>query len=261
MKRYLLRQEKLIRHARTMRYLLMLGPWRAAVIKWYQWLGNTPLPTESRSHFSDLDVAESIGELNDQGYAAGFHLAGEAVEQIMNYCRANGDGEHINPHLTCDEVRQVAHDPKIVAVVKNYLGTEPIIYRSHMYWVRPQADQAQNNYVTHFHYDVGDFKCLLVFIYLTDVDEESFPHMVIAGTHKNRSLRKIFTRMLSETTAREQYGDRIKLITGRRGATFFEDVTCYHKRTGGHKPRLVLQITYVLHRNPETAFKHHGDRR
>ena len=42
----------------------------------------------------------------------------------------------------------------------------------------------------------------------------------------------------------------IEVITGSRGTGFFEDVLAYHREVPCRKPRLMLQLSYVLVRRP-----------
>ncbi len=102
---------------------------------------------------------------------------------------------------------------------------------------------------TEFHYDVIDLKALTLFIYLTDVDESSGPHVLIEGSHRENVMTKVAHQFLHAETAEEKYGDRIRWITGKKGTGFFEDLTIYHRQSPTiEKPRLVFQINYVLQR-------------
>ena len=103
---------------------------------------------------------------------------------------------------------------------------------------------------TFFHYDVGDFRSLVLFVYLTDVDEHCGPNIIIQGTHRKTPFRKVLTRYLSDEEAARQFAGNIRVICGKRGYGFFEDLTCYHKRSLGMQKRLMLTISYTLQRTP-----------
>ena len=89
-----------------------------------------------------------------------------------------------------------------------------------------------------------------MFVYLTDVDEQSGPHVVIRGTQRRVTPSQILRRTISDEYARRKYGERIEVITGPRGTGWFEDITSYHKQAAGPNVRLMLSIIYSLHRRP-----------
>jgi len=99
-----------------------------------------------------------------------------------------------------------------------------------------------------FHFDVSDFRSLVLFVFLNDVDNEGGPHCVIEGTHKNKTLSEIFGRQLDPKEAQRRFGDRAGLVTGPRGTAFFEDETAWHRRLSSNRPRLILNINYVMAR-------------
>jgi hypothetical protein len=260
-----LERRGLLELARTFRYLFLLGPWRGLAIRFCRVLSRVsqtrqPMSTADESLFPKLDLAQIVKQLDDEGYAPGFALPAEQVEQLVAYSREHIRFFQINAHHDCAAAQRIAHDPQIVEVARRYLGTEPILFTTQLYWSRPTAEYdasvdiaEQELHTERFHYDVADFKALSVFIYLTDIEAECGPHVVIPATHKGISLARIFRRYLSDAEAYRRYGDRIKVITAPRGFGFFEDLTCYHKRAKTKKVRLMLSLHYVLRRNPHQA--------
>src|SRR6185503_7652798 len=142
----------------------------------------------------------------------------------------------------------------IVAVAREFLGTEPILCASNLYWTIPPADADGQRAAAaeggRFHYDLIDVKALTVFVYLTDVDLDCGPHVVIEGTQgPKRRLRK-FDRFLADREVERHYADRLRVITGRRGTGWFEDITCYHRQEAARTVRLMISINYSLRRPP-----------
>jgi hypothetical protein len=99
-----------------------------------------------------------------------------------------------------------------------------------------------------FHYDILDFKSLTLFIYLTDIDSSSGAHMIIEGTHNSKTLKELSNITLDDGLAKEKFGDRIKVILGKKGMAFFEETSTYHKVEVCKSRRLLLSIDYVLQR-------------
>jgi hypothetical protein len=101
-----------------------------------------------------------------------------------------------------------------------------------------------------FHYDLADLKSVTLFVYLTDVEADCGPHVVIRGTQGRKSASRIFNRFLEEGEIRRRFAGRMHVITGQRGTAWFEDISCYHKQAAAEKVRLMLSIIYSLHRPP-----------
>lgn len=254
-RKYLNRNRGLLKIARAIRAVWLLGPWRAIFVRFHQRFNrNEPLPRQDESIFEDLDSARAVYSLERKGYSMGIQVPDSLVEEILLFCATQNHRKYRNAHLVCETIRRIAHDPKIIEIVSRYLGAEPILYQTDLYWTYPPADEQKRQRIiaqkSRFHYDVGDFRSLVVFIYLTDVDEDCGPHVVIEATHHNKSAWRLINRFLSDQTAQKEYGDRIRIITGKRGTGFFEDLTCYHKHAPSRKKRLMLTITYMLQRTP-----------
>ena len=213
-----------------------------------------PLARRAQSLFNSLDIKQTLQHLAQTGYALGLRVPEEQVNRILNFRLQNLPSYSRDPHQRCAAISEIAHDPKLLAVVTQHLGAEPILFSSHLYWTQPPATprawQRTLAAKSRFHYDVGDFRMLSVFIYLTDVDENCGPHLVIAGTHRHKTPRQLLSRYLDDRIAYDTYPSAIQPITGARGTGFFEELTCYHKHSVGQKPRLMLNITYTLQRKP-----------
>src|SRR5262249_36337209 len=86
-------------------------------------------------------------------------------------------------------------------------------------------------------------------VYLTDVNLDSGPHMIIPGTHKNKTLKDLTRICFRDDAAQRIFHNKIKVILGNKGLVFLEDTSCYHKAAVCNKERrLVLSIDYVLRR-------------
>jgi ectoine hydroxylase-related dioxygenase (phytanoyl-CoA dioxygenase family) len=135
---------------------------------------------------------------------------------------------------------------------------EPILWLTQLRWsfassdnpvnLRPSLDRKPSQYSFHdFHYDAHDFKSVTAFVYLTDVNLDSGPHMIIPGSHKNKTLKYLAHICFEDHVAHEIYRDKIRAILGNKGLVFFEDTSCYHKAAVCNKERrLLLSIHYVL---------------
>ena len=182
-----------------------------------------------------------------KGLAGGMNLPAHIVDQILEYSTRYSDSH--TGHWDCDAIRQIAFDPFILEVTKQYLGTEPVVHSSYVYWSNPHKQAAP--YPEKFHYDVADFKSLCVYFYITDVDEDSGAHVAVEGTHRRKNIFQLMNPFMPDDTAATKYGSRVRVFTGPRGTGFFEDQVCLHKRLIPKRRRLALIVNYTLQRQAE----------
>jgi hypothetical protein len=241
----------------------MFGPLRQPVVRYHQRRKkNLPLQVVRHELFSELHVNTVVNSLIGKGYANGVKLPKEYVDQIVQFCENTGLKIYWNPHKECDAIDHIARNEKIVEIARQYLGTEPILWATQLKWSYGDAVQKRKplHFSRHieppeydgnaFHYDRFDFKSLTLFIYLTDVDASSGPHVVIEGTHANKSFWELCHNILSDAAAHQRFGDRIKVILGPKGTMLFEETSSYHKASHSKTDRLMLSIHYVLQRRP-----------
>lgn len=252
---YLNKRPRLLRYARILSALLFLGPWRELLIRYFRrHARNEPLACTPHSLFADLNVATVVKNLEALGFSPGTVLAEGEINRILEFCHQGGARRYGNPHLHCEAIRNIVYDAKIVEIARKYIGAEPLLFRTYLYWTHPGQplgqDQGAFRATPHFHFDVGDFRSVVVFTYLTDVDENSGPHVMIEGTHKRKTASQLISRQLSDDEAKEKFGEKIRVITGPKGTMFFEELTCWHKHSPGSKSRLMLVISYGLQRKP-----------
>jgi hypothetical protein len=229
-------------------------------VRYYQKFGhNDLLKTEIHPSFPEVDPEQIVYRINEMGYAHVGNVPEEYVTQILDYCAIHKQTRYWNPHTNCEAVDRICRNAKLVEIARKYLGTEPILWLTLLRWSFPFSDNRAGFYPTTyrdptehdihtFHYDIIDFKSLTLFVYLTDIDSDSGAHMVIEGTHNNKSLKDIKNRFLNEDVAQEKFSNRIKVILGKKGTAFFEETSTYHKVEVCKSRRLILSIDYVLQR-------------
>jgi hypothetical protein len=251
-------RERLLTALRMLRYGMLQGPWQGWLVRHHQRRAlNPPLPCGETS-YANLDVRSSVQHLLTRGWGGAFVAPESLVREIVDYActlRERGIKRHDDPHLHCDAAHRLAHDPRIVAVAREFLGAEPILCASNLYWTIPPAGDVEGQRAAaaeggRFHYDMIDVRALTVFVYLSDVDETCGPHVVIEGTQGPKRAFRKFDRFLSDHEVVRRYADRIHVITGPRGTGWCEDITCYHRQQSARNERLMISINYSLHRPP-----------
>jgi hypothetical protein len=253
----------LLRSAQIVRGWVMLGPLREYVVRYYQQHNNTrPLQVERHDLFPNLEVHQVVDSINEKGYANGWKIPEEYVSRIVQYAQDTKLMKYWNPHRECDVIDQIARNEKLLEIARQYLGAEPILWLTQLKWSfgdkavqeRQGLLSGKNEPVQYdgdaFHYDTLDFKSLTIFIYLTDVDPSSGPHVLIENTHKTKTCGELSRIILSDAAAHEKFGGRIKMILGEKGTMLFEETSSFHKASKCLTKRLLLSIDYVIQRPP-----------
>lgn len=140
---------------------------------------------------------------------------------------------------------KLANDPRILDCVSQYFGCAPMISYLQAWWSLPTGGSAKH--AENFHRDFDDLKFCKLFIYLTDVDNQSGPHAFIAGSPVTAKLEQ--RRRYSDDEVAAEFPDKADWIefTGPAGTAFLEDTSGLHKGTPPiSKPRLICQVLYSL---------------
>jgi hypothetical protein len=163
--------------------------------------------------------------------------------------------------ISCPHLIDLANDPRILNVVRAYMGFEPIIDTYlvwHSYAGRKFAGSPQT-----LHRDKDCFRFCKLFIYLSDVDEDSGPHVFLPNSHHPVRFEQIYRQSTLDTRNPLQFfvgGQRdsahylekvftgqFEHFTGAAGSAFLVNTYGLHKgeppRT---KNRLLFQVLYTL---------------
>ena len=228
-------------------------------------------PTLKRIHNKDLelDTQKVYSEIETNGFSSILKISNKRLERIIDYAKKtkfreiNKDElfsiDYNNPKrpsknlwyiqdnaIACEAIEELVYDSKILDIAKRYLTKEPTVQDVRMWWSFQDKNTGYNP-TYGYHYDIDAYKFLKLFVYLTDVDEESGPHVIISKTHKSKSLFEKMNRRLKEEQVKAKFDNsRINIMTAPKGAGFFEDTFAYHKGTNPKKPRLIMQIEYSI---------------
>ncbi len=258
---YLHKQRWLLRSTQVVRGWWVLGPFRRLAVRYYRTAADAQPSIAKTGIFSQVDVAHIVESVEREGYAEAGQIPANYVAEILSYCEHTKLQKYWNPHRDCAAIDRLARDTTVVEIARQYLGAEPILWLTQLRWsfgtaleqrailssLHPEPVQYDSDA---FHYDTLDYKSLTVFIYLTDVEPDSGPHVVIKNTHKTKSFYDICHIILSDKLAQKKFGDQITMILGPPGTVFFEETSCFHKAARCRTKRLMLSIDYVLQRMP-----------
>lgn len=172
---------------------------------------------------------------------------------------------HYKPEdvVQCTEIFEAIHNKALITAAGNYLRAPPTISSVTLWWSYP-SDQEPGG-MQSFHHDRGDFRSCNLFVYLTDVSEETGPHSFVTGTHDFDLLyADVMERFDAYSDTFQQFWkwmevhrktdddvlkyfeDEIKVFLGPKGTSFLEDTRGLHKATLPTKgPRLAFEIVYT----------------
>ena len=151
--------------------------------------------------------------------------------------------------IKAPHVLAMVNHPNILHAVSKILGAKPTVGYMAAWWSLPSGDgtaqQAEN-----FHRDVDDLRFVKFFTYLTDVDEDSGPHVYVPGSHRQNKLTKI--RRYTDEEIVEAFGPGCeKRFLGPAGTSFLENTFGFHRGYPAKtRPRLALGVTYSLRQIP-----------
>ncbi|MDO9710158.1 hypothetical protein [Paracraurococcus lichenis] len=146
--------------------------------------------------------------------------------------------------LRCPHVLEVANDPAILALAEAYLGCRPTLSSIGLRWSLPRPDRPTD--VQFFHRDPDDWRFLKLFIYLTEVDSGSGPHVFVRGSH--RTVGRLRAQPYHPEALARRYGTAaMSAVTGAAGTSFLADTWGIHAGAVPlARPRLMLQVQYSV---------------
>lgn len=146
--------------------------------------------------------------------------------------------------LGCHDVLDAINAPAVLQIAADYLGCKPTLSSLGVRWSFPSPGPP--NATQSFHRDHDDWRSLKLFIYLTDVDADSGPHVYVGGSQKTSA--RIRARPYARAAIERQYGsDSLLPIVGPRGTAFIADTYGIHVGVPPVlRPRLILQAQYSV---------------
>jgi len=215
------------------------------------------------------DAADTAQRLDHDGYAMlpGL-LTSDQVQEMRDYFASRLAFDGYRPHLgkfkapadapsgthvanfdhsdvlNAPHALAIANNPTVLSAVGKALGAKPTISYMTAWWSIAHGEAARHAEL--FHRDVDDLRFIKLFIYLTDVDDGSGPHVFVKGTHKVNKLTEI--RRLSEEEVTTEFGSQnVMKFTGPAGTAFLENTYGVHRGVPPTKTtRLLFQVLYSL---------------
>jgi hypothetical protein len=242
LQRWARRSGKRVQAVRSIRNIIHFGPWRYVLLARAR---RAFAPAESVPGASvlvpGLDVDAAVSALEAKGDSTACRFRPEVVSQLKRLLPSLHDGVHVDAHRRHAVLGEIISAPDVLRVVRHYFLCEPVLLECKVFvGVVPHGDPLSSG----FHFDHAGPRSLNLMAYLTDVDDDTAPHVLIEGTQTGKKLRDFFRERLSVDEAEQRFPGRIKTITGPAGTMFFENTEIFHMRRAGRKRRALLNVVY-----------------
>jgi hypothetical protein len=190
--------------------------------------------------FSTSELADVVGFFLNQQVAA---PGGGCVARDGLPAGATMAAYHLATVVACPWLMTAINRADILRLASAFLGCKPTLCAVGVRWSFPGS---KSDDVQAFHRDPDDWRFLKLFVYLTDVDGESGPHIYVAGSHNTRRPWRAKTYAQEQVEA--QFGKQnMRAILGARGTTFIADTSGIHAGIPPQRaPRLLLQAQYSI---------------
>lgn len=151
----------------------------------------------------------------------------------------------------CEELQEIANDPKLLAIAREYLGYDDVKFDIKLFWTfvsnMTDEERIKSNQTIEYHFDVHSWNFCYLHFYITDTDRYSGAHQLVKKSHKRKPLKWLWgSAKKSDEQIKKVYPEEdIVMIEGKAGDGFFEDTSCYHRAVAPEKSnRLLLQVRY-----------------
>jgi hypothetical protein len=190
--------------------------------------------------FSTSELADVVGFFLNQQIAApgGGRVAHDGLPAGTTMAAYD-----LGTVVACPWLMTAINRADVLRLASAYLGCKPTLCAVGVRWSFPGPKSAD---VQAFHRDPDDWRFLKLFVYLSDVDGESGPHIYVAGSHNTRGPWRAKTYTQEHVEAR--FGKQnVRAILGARGTTFVADTSGIHAGIPPQRaPRLLLQAQYSI---------------
>jgi hypothetical protein len=134
----------------------------------------------------------------------------------------------------------------ILTLVKNYLNTKIVSVNATFFISNPVDTNEKEKYsnAQYFHWDNDFKKFLKLYVYLTDVDIDSGPHVFAEKSHRYKKKEHRLCRLFKDDDIYKSY-KKVKEFTGKAGSAFFVDSYGLHKANPPKKKsRIMLNVHF-----------------
>ena len=228
-----------------------------------------PLPGDSDTLFSEAEIEECVRDLRNDGvHVFQRRLPAPLVSSLKTRLQAlparlrtedgkdvllrhgaeqNGLFDILEQDLMTDPVIQdFATHPTWLTIAQHYFGAPPVHDETVAWWTFPQSPEFASLYAQLFHSDRRRLSFLKFFTYLTDVSGRNGPHVVVPGSHRERTFALRADRRYEDHEVRAGCNRAPLEVVGEAGTVIAVDTQALHKgKILEEGKRLILEIQFA----------------
>lgn len=248
--RQVLRKLKLSVTFHKLRQMIHFGSWRVIPIYFIRKIRPfVKIQYNAKSSLlGSIDASTIANEVRQNSVAVVGVLPSDFVSRLRKITDKLPFGEFQLVHQINKDIQALTEDLGIKSVLGEYLKCEPALLEVSLFVTKPGPSLVPKTQHS-FHFDYAGWESLNVFVYLTDVTENSAYHVIARGSHHNRSIGEVLKGPLTVEEGHCKYGSAIQNITGSAGTLFFENTEAFHCRHEGKERRVMLNLLYASHRS------------
>lgn len=231
------------------RAVVHFGPWRHAARAIIRWARPPHSVTEiaTRPCFG-VDAAQLIRDLREYGIAPAGILPANPLSRIQAISDRLPPGEYGEFNAIADVL---ALTQCATNIAREYLQAEPELLECSLFVANAEdpAVRITRDSDRHYHFEDAGWHSLSLFVYLTEVSDDSSAHQVVTGTHRALHLQDAIRGIIPEGAIQHRYTGRIRTIIGPPGTMFFEDTSAIHRRRLHTRRHAILHVLFVSYRS------------
>ena len=225
----------------------------------------------SSSNFVDAAEVDAAvqGVRRDGYYVFRQQAPAHLVDAIRNHaervpCEARGAGRpkevyprsaplvgrydiHEEQALECPAAQDFATDPALALIAQRYLGQPVLMDEVAFWWTTTKRAEDANLNAQLFHQDRDRLSFLKFFMYLTDVEPDTGPHVYVRGSHRRIPWSLRADGRIDDAAIRSAglWGD-VRELTGPAGTIMAVDTIGLHKgKTPISADRLAIENEFA----------------
>jgi hypothetical protein len=233
------RHRLLVQTVRSVRNLLHFGPWRPLALSYVRWMSppRDEVADSPSTLTSTIETTVAVDALERDGYFLGPRVCSDLLDQAAGFWRDKGPGVYIDVHLQSEALARVANDVQVAGIARAYFGSEPKMIECKLFI---SGVNQEDELTTGFHFDHAGVRSLNVMVYLTPVDEDAGPHVLVSGTHRNKRLGDYLRELTPIPEIERRFATRVRVITGPAGSVLLENAEVFHRRLVAKRPRVAM---------------------
>jgi hypothetical protein len=147
------------------------------------------------------------------------------------------------------DIQELMADTRLLEMMRQHLQCLPVVDDVNMWWSLPTTVSA-SEIAQQFHFDYDRTKWIKMFVYLTDVTEDTGPHVFVRHSHKREPrraalLKRGYVRISDEDIIKVYGREEIMEVCGPAGTVLLVDTSGFHK---GKPPftsdRLIFEVQF-----------------